>query len=137
MARSRYDATDLVCWRCGASLAAITLPLGRRDTCPQCRAELHVCRLCRFHDPGAPDGCREPVAERVRDKERANFCGYFEPRPNACSGAHEQAAANRAALDELFGEAAAGRADAGTQDDARRALDDLFGTGGDGKDGAT
>lgn len=125
MVRSRFDASGLVCWRCGASLAALPLPIGRRDTCPECRAELHVCRLCRFYDPAAANACREPVAERVTDKERANFCGYFEPRPGAWSGASDEAAAARAALEELFGE---GEGPAGRdEDDPRRALEKLFG----------
>ena len=35
-------AHDLVCWKCGASLAALTLPLRRLEECPACHAELHV-----------------------------------------------------------------------------------------------
>ena len=70
---------DLVCWRCGASLAALTLPLSRTDSCRACRAEVHVCRMCRFYDTRKAKSCAEPVADEVGDKERANFCGYFEP----------------------------------------------------------
>ena len=76
----------LQCWKCGASLAALTLPLGRRDTCPSCRAELYVCRLCRFFDPRVAQQCRELLAEDQRAKARANFCGYFVPRPDAYRG---------------------------------------------------
>jgi hypothetical protein len=43
---------DLICWKCGASLAELTLPLSRTDFCRACRAEVHVCRMCRFYDPG-------------------------------------------------------------------------------------
>lgn len=68
----------LVCWRCGASLAALTLPLSRTDSCRACRAEVHVCRMCRFYDTRKAKSCAEPVADEVGDKERANFCGYFE-----------------------------------------------------------
>ncbi len=71
----------LVCWRCGASLAALTLPLSRTDSCRACRAEVHVCRMCRFYDTRKAKSCAEPVADDVGDKERANFCGYFEAAP--------------------------------------------------------
>ena len=54
--------------------------------CPSCRAELYVCRLCRFFDPRVAQQCREPLAEDQRDKTRANFCGYFVPRPDAYRG---------------------------------------------------
>ena len=59
---------DLSCWKCGAALAALSLPLRRLDVCPQCRAELHVCKLCVDHDTRVAKHCREPTAEEVRDK---------------------------------------------------------------------
>jgi hypothetical protein len=43
----------IACFRCGASLAALSLPLSRRDECPECTASLHVCRMCRHFDPAA------------------------------------------------------------------------------------
>jgi hypothetical protein len=97
-------AHDLVCWKCGASLAQLSLPLMRRDECPGCRAELHVCRMCRDYDTGVAKQCREPTAEEVSDKTRANFCGHFAPRAGAYVAGDTAAAARaRAALDRLFG----------------------------------
>ena len=97
-------AHDLVCWKCGASLAALSLPLRRLEECPMCRAELHACRLCVEFDRRIAKQCREPTAEEVRDKEHANFCDHFKPRPGAQvprDGAVIDAA--RAELDRLFG----------------------------------
>ncbi len=97
-------AHDLVCWKCGASLAALSLPLRRLEECPLCRAELHACRLCVEFDTRIAKQCREPTAEEVRDKEHANFCDHFKPRPSAHvprDGAVIDAA--RAELDRLFG----------------------------------
>ena len=74
---------DLVCWKCGASLADLTLPLRRLEECRKCGAELHVCKLCEWYSIGVAKHCREPIAEEVKDKERANFCDYFKPRPGA------------------------------------------------------
>jgi ribosomal protein L40E len=97
-------AHELVCWRCGASLAALTLPLRRQEECPGCRAQLHVCRMCQSWAPTRPKKCREDDAEEVRNKDLANFCDWFKPRPAAfdAAGAAAEAAA-RAQLDDLFG----------------------------------
>lgn len=95
---------DLSCWKCGASLAALSLPLRRLDECPKCRAELHVCKLCVDYDTHIAKHCREPTAEEVRDKERANFCDHFKPRAGAWKPADSVALdAARAELDRLFG----------------------------------
>jgi hypothetical protein len=51
--------------------------IGRTETCPFCDADLHCCLNCQFHDPGAYNECREIQAERVLEKDRANFCDYF------------------------------------------------------------
>lgn len=97
-------AHDLVCWKCGASLAAMSLPLLRLDACPACRAELHVCRMCVEYDTSKAKHCREPTAEEVRDKERANFCDHFKPRSGAYNPSSTAAADQaRAELDKLFG----------------------------------
>ncbi len=70
------------CHHCGKELDT-DLKAGRRDTCPYCDADLHVCLNCRFYDPGSYNQCREPQAERVLDKEKSNFCDYFNFRDSA------------------------------------------------------
>jgi hypothetical protein len=67
------------CHRCRNLLGMDDL-IGRREMCPSCGADLHVCLNCRFYDPAAYNACREPQAERVLDKDRANFCDYFDFR---------------------------------------------------------
>jgi hypothetical protein len=94
----------LVCWKCGASLAALSLPLQRLDECKQCNAELHVCKLCEWYDTSVAKHCREPIAEEVKDKERANFCDYYKPRPDAYSNVSQTAADKaKSELEGLFG----------------------------------
>jgi hypothetical protein len=88
------------CAACGADLGRPER-VGRRDACPRCGEDLHSCRNCRFHDRQASDECREPQAERVADKARANFCDYFSPAV-APAAAASGAAASRDALDRLF-----------------------------------
>ncbi len=34
--------------------------------------------MCLFYDRTAYNECRESQAERVVDKEKANFCSYFK-----------------------------------------------------------
>ena len=94
----------LVCWKCGSSLAALSLPLRRLDECKQCRAELHVCKLCVDYDTRVAKHCREPIAEEVRDKTTANFCDYFKPRAGAYTAPNTgEVDCARAELERLFG----------------------------------
>ncbi len=96
-------AHDIRCYRCGTSLAALSLPFGRADECPKCRVELHVCRMCERFTTRNQKGCTEEDAPDVRDKKSANFCDYFKPTPRAFDGAEQQAEqAARTALDDLF-----------------------------------
>jgi hypothetical protein len=110
-----------VCWKCGAQLVDVPLPLGRRAECPACRAELHVCRMCRHYDKAKAKHCRESAADEVRDKTRANFCDWFQHRFDAYAPAAQDS--SRARLDDLFG--GADQADKDSR--ARNPLDDLFG----------
>lgn len=94
----------LVCWKCGGSLADLSLPLRRLEECRQCHAELHVCKMCEWYSLSVAKHCREPIAEEVKDKERANFCDYFKPRQDAYSPTSTDAAAKaQAELAALFG----------------------------------
>ena len=91
------------CFRCGASLAELSLPLSRQDQCPECGMDVHVCKMCRHFDPRVPRQCREDDAEEVYDKERLNFCDWFiasEAAFDPDRKAEEDAA--RAALNALF-----------------------------------
>jgi hypothetical protein len=94
----------LTCWKCGASLEALSLPLRRLDVCKACNHELHVCRLCVEYDTRVAKHCREPTAEEVREKTLANFCDHFKPKAGAYVAPNSaEVAASRAALDALFG----------------------------------
>ena len=106
------------------------MPFARVAECPACRADLHVCRMCEFFDPGVRRGCKEPVAEEVSDRERANFCGYFTPARGRGPGADDGASqAARTELESLFGLSPAGSAAPSDAGEARRRLDELFGGG--------
>lgn len=96
-------AASLVCWKCGAPLAGVPMPLSRLSECLNCRAELHVCRMCRFYDPHKAESCAEERADPPLDKRRANFCEYFEPRTGAFQPRDTSSAEHaRTALEDLF-----------------------------------
>lgn len=117
---------SIACFRCGASLEYLSLPLSRQDSCRDCGAHLHVCRMCRNFDKTAVDQCTEDDAERVREKAELNFCDWFVAAEGAFDAAarrkHDDAAA---ALDALFGEAEQPAADGDDPDVA--AAEALFG----------
>jgi hypothetical protein len=84
-------------------LSALTLPIERRDLCPECGIELHVCKMCIHFDASVTRQCREDGAEDVQEKERANFCEWFEPSESAFDiDKKSEADKAREALEALF-----------------------------------
>ncbi len=89
------------CYNCGKELP-VKGRIGRNEECPFCRADLHCCRNCAFFDPTRSKQCREPAAELVREKAKANYCDYFsyiERSSPVKDSAGEKA---RTQLDALF-----------------------------------
>lgn len=76
-------------------------PVGRSARCAACGSELRCCLNCRFHDTSSYNDCSEPQAERVLEKDRANFCDYFSPAAIAAAAAAAQAPAGNDKLSEL------------------------------------
>lgn len=86
--------------------------------------------MCTFYDVRSAKHCREPIADEVLDKQRANFCGYFYARPDAYQAA--ATADQTAQLEALFGNtpnsaAADQAAHKSAADLAREELEKLFG----------
>jgi hypothetical protein len=81
-------------------------PIGRRDECRKCGADLQTCHNCRFYDEWVNRQCREPQSEPPREKGRSNYCDFFEfvDRQPGKGGAPAQTPeeAARAAFDALF-----------------------------------
>jgi hypothetical protein len=75
--------------------------VSRSDSCPHCGHDLHCCLQCKFHDPGSYNECKEASAERVVDKERANFCDYFSLKGSK-EGVFGKEAIAKQALEDLF-----------------------------------
>jgi predicted RNA-binding Zn-ribbon protein involved in translation (DUF1610 family) len=66
------------CAQCGRKLEVVGNQVGRRDTCPDCGAEIRTCRNCRHFEPNVAKQCKEPFAEVPMDKDAANFCDFFQ-----------------------------------------------------------
>lgn len=80
-----------------------TGPIGRKDACEGCGADLHACRQCAFHDPQASNQCREPEADKIADKDRGNFCDFFRlSRGEGGTQVGDPAAEAKRRLEALF-----------------------------------
>ena len=58
--------------------------------------------MCTNYAEYAHNECKEPLAEKVRDKEKANLCDYYSLNANAESSAKEAKEKTFDALDDLF-----------------------------------
>ncbi len=68
----------ILCYNCRKELnLQAGTPLLRSEECPYCYASLRCCRMCNFYDAKAYNNCHETEAERIVDKEKANYCEYF------------------------------------------------------------
>ena len=90
------------CYSCGTAFEIDRVY--RTSVCPNCGTAVKVCKNCKFYESGAQWDCRETISEPVRDKERVNYCEYFQ-LANATRGPDNvKAKAARQDLDKLFGE---------------------------------
>ena len=98
----------IACHHCGREVRLLS-ELQRTDGCAFCHSDLKVCLNCRFFDPGSSNQCREPQADYVLHKDKANFCEFFELRQVSAigrpglGGTRSAEAGARAAFDSLFG----------------------------------
>ena len=125
---------ELSCWKCGANLKSVPRPFSRFAECPECKTDLHVCRMCRYYDLRYVGQCSHDFADKVLVKDKSNFCSHFRPDPNAYQGrgdAEKEKAQQE--LQSLFGpadnpgdqpESEQPESDADT---AKKKLNDLFG----------
>ncbi|MGZ6210572.1 MAG: hypothetical protein ACXWL9_10545 [Syntrophales bacterium] len=91
-----------ICQKCKNEINVPKI-VGRKDTCPRCQADLRCCLNCRHYAPSYYNQCRESQAERVLDKDRANFCDYFKFKDSVSQGMTEgDKGTVRKKLDDLF-----------------------------------
>lgn len=82
---------SIKCYNCQTPL---DLPrgssLGRTEECPSCGVDLRCCKMCFFYDTSAYNECREPTAERILEKEKANFCDFFKVGHEGSGGSQKE-----------------------------------------------
>jgi len=69
----------LLCWKCGKPTGIVGRVI-RMDSCVECMADLRCCHGCKHFDPNSHLQCREHIATPVSNKEKNNFCDFFQPR---------------------------------------------------------
>jgi len=89
------------CFFCGAEIEILDRKVGRQEECPSCRRDLHACLQCRFYDRSYHNQCRENQAQIVSDKERSNFCEFFEFGRDA-QGEKKAVEDSKKKLEDLF-----------------------------------
>jgi hypothetical protein len=93
----------MYCYFCGTKIIKEG-KIGRQETCSECNHYLHCCLNCRFYSSTSYHQCLETQAEWVREKDSANFCGYFEPNKTVrdLKSVKDKADEARRKLDQLF-----------------------------------
>lgn len=90
---------EITCWSCGHKWE-FTPPMARSESCEHCGWDARVCKNCRFYEARAYRECVEEQSEWVKDKDKRNFCSYFESNGTL---AIKSEAAQVNPLDQLFG----------------------------------
>lgn len=68
---------ETTCFSCQKVLKFSELKISFREECPHCRADVHVCKNCSHFDRNVYNECKETSADLVREKDRSNYCDYF------------------------------------------------------------
>jgi hypothetical protein len=93
----------MICHQCRTEIKVQRF-VSRTDECPRCGSDVHCCLNCSNYDPAMSNHCREPNAEWVSDREKANFCDFFTPGGGQAHAARPQVSRDEAkkAFDSLF-----------------------------------
>lgn len=65
------------CYQCGKEWKLDGQP-GRSESCHSCNEDLRICLNCIFYDSRVAHQCKERRAEPIIEKNRSNFCEYFD-----------------------------------------------------------
>lgn len=67
---------QIECFKCQKENSVID-KVHFRDDCQSCGQDLHCCRQCQNYDEGSYNECRDSSADRILDKEKANYCDFY------------------------------------------------------------
>ena len=91
----------MICFHCGAKVF-FEAKIYHSDVCPKCEADIHCCLNCDHYDPSAHNKCREPQAEWISDREKANYCDFFMASKNLEKRIVKQRDSAKLDFDNLF-----------------------------------
>jgi hypothetical protein len=91
----------MICFSCGSELN-FKGKIYRSTVCPECDVDVHCCLNCDNYDPSAHNKCREPQAEWISDREKANFCDFFIANTKSETPRIKQRDSARLDFDNLF-----------------------------------
>lgn len=71
--------SEIICFRCQKTLTGhdVGQKVFRTEECPHCQAPIRCCQMCKHYSPKDYNECHEPVAERILEKEKSNFCEFY------------------------------------------------------------
>jgi len=74
--------------QCRSCQKELELPdkISFREECLHCGEDIHSCLYCKYYDTTSYNDCKESSADRVVDKERNNYCDYFQLAKTVESG---------------------------------------------------
>lgn len=82
MGMEEQKSEAIHCYKCNHTLNLNEeSKIYRQDDCDQCGASIHCCKMCVFYDEHSYNECRETIAQRILDKEKANFCDNYKLKP--------------------------------------------------------
>lgn len=97
--------TQAKCYSCNETLDVhIDANVGRAESCPKCRSDVRCCLNCIHYNTNSYNECKETNAERITNKQKANFCDYFRMGSGKISGSsyNSKEIEARKKLDDLF-----------------------------------
>jgi len=68
----------VICYHCNKDSGLLNgQNISFKEECPHCASDLHVCKMCHFYDTTSYNHCKEPLADRIVEKEKNNYCDFF------------------------------------------------------------
>ncbi len=82
---------EIFCYNCKKAIPDVDPAdrIKRRQECDYCQSSLRCCLMCVFYEKSYYNECREPMADRIVDKERPNFCDFYRIRSGESISADE------------------------------------------------
>jgi hypothetical protein len=93
----KNNKDDVACYKCEKNLTlSASQKITRHEECEYCFASLRCCKMCHFYDISSYNDCKEPMANRIIEKEKANFCDYYKLKGLGEASASKEALTNAA-----------------------------------------